>query len=186
MIAEIFRFLIDTLGTFFGAVLLLRAYLQFVRVHPRNPLSQFVMALTDWLVVPLRRAIPGAGGVDWASLIAAFLCALVLVLLLYLLHGSALSSFPPALIGVAFLWLVKWAVYLIMWITLLQAVISWVNPHAPIAPVLNQVTAPFLAPIRRILPLIGNVDLSPLVLFLLAQVGLFIVQRVSVSLFGMA
>ena len=119
--------------------MLLRAWLQMARIPPRNPLTMFVVAVTDWLVRPLRSAIPSAGGIDLASLLAAYLCATVLVTALLLLHGAGLAALKPTILGIAMFWLVKWALYLVMWITLLQAVISWINPHAPIAPALGAI-----------------------------------------------
>jgi YggT family protein len=186
VIADTLSFLLDTLGTLFGSMLLLRAYLHAARLHSRNSFTPFVMALTDWAVLPLRRLTPLRSSVDWASILAAFICAFLLVFLLFLLRGLPASAFPPSLLGVAVLWIVKWALYLVMWLTLIQAVISWVNPTAPVAPMLNELTAPFLAPIRRVIPPIGGVDLSPLFLFLLAQIGVFVLGRISLGIFGMA
>ncbi|AKJ69782.1 hypothetical protein PATSB16_42060 [Pandoraea thiooxydans] len=185
MFGEIARFLIDTIFTLFGAVLLLRAWMQVIRMPPGNPISRGVFQVTDWLVLPLRRILPGYRGIDWASLVAAYLTALVfLVLMVAAVGGQPALLFPLGLL-IALLTLVKWALNLLMWLTLLMAVMSWVNPHSPAMPVLDYLTTPFLRPIRRVLPPIGGADLSPLALFLIIQVLLMLLARGGFLLFGM-
>lgn len=185
MFSDIARFIIDIVFTLFGAVLLLRAWLQAVRVHPHNPISRAVFQATDWIVRPLRRVIPGTGGIDWASVVAAWLTAIVfLVAIMAVSGGNPLALFPIGL-GIALLTVLKWALNLVLWLTLIMAVLSWVNPQAPAMPLLYQLTDPFLAPLRRITPRLGGVDLSPLFLFIITQVLLMVVARVSYSIFGM-
>jgi YggT family protein len=79
----------------------------------------------------------------------------------------------------------KWAINLVMWVTLLMAIMSWVNPSAPAMPVLITLTEPLLNPIRRIMPSLGGIDLSPMVLFLLTQVALMVLSRLGLPLFGL-
>jgi len=184
MFSDIARFLIDIVFTLFGAVLLLRAWMQAVRLHPANPVSRGVFQATDWIVKPLRRIIPGVGGIDWASIVAAWLTALVfLVLMLLAAGGDPLMLFPIGL-GIAVLTVLKWALNLLLWLTLIMAVLSWVNPSAPAMPLLYQLTAPFLEPLRRITPRLGGFDISPLLLFVITQVLLMVVARLSYSWFG--
>lgn len=185
MFVDIIRFLLDISFTLFGAVLLLRTWMQLARVHPHHPLAQGIGQATNWLVMPLRRVIPGFAGVDWASVVAAWLVALVYVWLLVLLSGFNLMSALPASILIALLMVVKWALNLIVWITLIMVIMSWINPHAPLMSMLLTLTQPVLGPIRRVLPTPGGFDLSPLVLLIAAQVGLMMVTRASFSVFGL-
>lgn len=173
MFSQILRFLLDTVLGFFVFVLLARFYLQLLRAPFRNPLGQFVTALTNWLVLPARRLIPGMFGLDLASFLLAWLIQGLLLFLLYLLKGGSPGSASGVLAGVFFsvalLELARFSLYLLIGVILIQAVISWVNPYAPLAPLFNALTAPFLRPFRRLIPPIGNVDLSPLFALVAAQ-----------------
>ncbi len=192
MLFEIIRLLLDSAASIVVFALLLRALMQWVRLHPRNPLSPFVFSVTDWAVRPLRRVVPGFGGIDWASLLAAFLVAVTLNVLLLLISwltmGEMASSMSLGRVVVAFgltaalVWLLKSAVYLLMGIVLLQVVLSWVNPHAPIAAVLDELSRPFLDPLRRFVPTVGQVDLTPLVFFLILQILMIVVQGLAMGM----
>ncbi|MFU1912293.1 YggT family protein [Bordetella avium] len=180
MIGDIFGFIIDILFTLFGAALLLRAWMHAVRLHPFNPLARTIYQCTNWLVLPLRRVIPATERVDWSSLFAAWLAALVFFILLTVAAFGALPSASglPRILLVALLTEVRWALNLIVWLTLIQAVLSWVNPMSPIMPLLQTLSAPILNPIRRILPR-TSIDFSPLVVLLLAQVLIMLLTRLS-------
>jgi len=173
MLSQILQFLLDTVFGFFVFVLLARFYLQLMRAPFRNPLGQFVTALTNWLVLPARRLIPGMFGLDLASFLLAWLTQTLLLFLLYLLKGGSPGSASGMLVGVflslALLELARFSLYLLIGVILVQAVISWVNPYAPLAPLFNALTAPFLRPFRRLISPIGNVDLSPLFALVAAQ-----------------
>jgi YggT family protein len=186
MLSEIIHLIAETVGGLFASALLLRAYLQWLRLSPRNPLSEFVMTLTNGIVLPLRRLIPGAAGIDWASLLAAYLTALVTLMLIVLADGrwSATLATPMLVVGLSLVWLVKWTLYLVMVLTLLYAILSWFNPYAPIAPVVSLLVNPLLAPLQKILPRIGHIDLSPLALLLLVQVLLLLLDRASLATLG--
>jgi YggT family protein len=173
--ADIARLLIDTAAAIFGAALLLRVYLNWAGMPSRNPLAQFVLAVTDWLVRPLRRLLPAAGRLDTASLVAVLLLAL-LALALTDLASTGLIYWDRALIRTPFT-VLRWALNLVFWLTILYAVLSWVNPHAPIAPAVSMLLRPFLAPFQRILPLIGGFDLSPLALIVVVNILLLILNR---------
>ncbi|CDY74002.1 Integral membrane protein YggT, involved in response to extracytoplasmic stress (osmotic shock) [Caballeronia glathei] len=185
MFGDIARFLLNTLFTLFGAALLLRAWMQVVRMPPYNPVSNAVMQATNWIVLPLRKILP-AGKIDWASILAAFIASLVYVVLMVVLAGVDPMLMVPMLLLVAVLTVIKWALNLIIWMTILMALLSWLNPQSPAMPLLYQITAPFLDPLRRILPRLGGIDLSPILLFVIVQVLLMVVTRVAVSmtLFG--
>lgn len=173
MLSQILTFLLDTIFGFFVFLLLARFYLQLMRAPFRNPLGQFITALTNWLVMPARRFIPGLFGIDLASLLLAWLVEALLLFLLYLLRGGGFGMASGALLGIflslGVLELVRYSLYLLIGVILIQAVISWINPHAPMAPLFNLLAAPFLRPFRRLIPPIGNVDLSPLLVLVTAQ-----------------
>jgi YggT family protein len=172
--------LIETLGSLFASTCVLRAYAWRVHLSPLNPVSQFVNAFTDWLVKPFGRIVKPTRQMDWPSVIAAVLVALIVALLFYLLNGRAPSPGPVLLLGL--IWLVRWSLYLMMGIIILMAIISLINPYAPLAPALNQLADPILSPIRRVIPLVGNFDLSPLVAILIIQVLLAFVHPGSIPL----
>lgn len=134
MFGEIARFLLNTIFTLFGAALLLRAWMQVVRMPPYNPVSNAVMQATNWLVLPLRKILPAAKTIDWASIVAAFLAAVVFVILLVLVAGvdpAGLVPMLPTLLLVAVITVIKWALNLIIWMTILMALLSWLNPQSP-------------------------------------------------------
>jgi YggT family protein len=168
----IFTLIIDTVASVLGGVLLLRFWMQVVRVRPPMALGQFTFQLTDWLVRPLRRLLPGVGGYDWASLVGAIL-VIVLSIAIELFTMSRLS--PEFLILLSVLRFCEWVFYGLMGLIILEAIFSWVNPHAPLAPFIRALNDPLMRPLRRIVPLIGNIDLSPLVALVLLQVGLRVV-----------
>lgn len=181
---QIVRFLLEIVFTLFSAALILRAWMRVARVHPRNPLSQPIAAVTDWLVMPLRRVIPSQN-IDWASLTGAWLAGIAFVVAGLLLSGLSPLSALPTVLGLSFLMVVKWSLNLVVWITLVQAILSWVNPQAPMMPLLQAITAPLLNPIRRVIPAPGGFDLSPLIVIVLAQVGMMILSSLSYSLMGL-
>jgi len=184
MFTEIALFLLDTVFTLFGMALLLRVWMQLTRLPTRNPVSQGVFQVTDWLVRPLRRVIPGLGGVDWATVVGAWLTAVVFLLVVMALTGVDLLGALPAMLLVGVLYLLKWGISLVMWVTLLMAILSWVNPHSPVTPAINHLTAPLLRPIQRVIPRLGGFDISPLVLFVIAQILLMVIARLSVGIIG--
>lgn len=176
MLTQAALFLLDALVGFFTLALLLRFYMQAFRVSFANPVGAFVVQLTNWLVKPLRHVIPALFGLDSASLLSAYLLQVALLLAVFALRGGLAIVAPETLVvpllGQALLATVRASVYLLIGALLLQAVLSWVNPYAPLAGLAAQLTRPFLSPIRRFLPPIAGVDLSPLVAILLAQLVL--------------
>lgn len=178
LLAEVADFLLQTVSVILGVTLLARAYMTYLGLPARNPLAQFATALTDWLVRPLRRLVRAAGRLDVATLLAALLVAIVFVCLRFLLVGLGVADWPwPAMVLIALIELLRWALYLVLWVTLLHVVLSWVNPHAPIAPAVLMLARPFLAPFQRALPLVGGIDLSPVVVILIVNVMLIVLAR---------
>ena len=186
MIGEILRFLLDIVFNLVGAILLARAWIHAAKLHPFNPLSQAIHQATNWLVEPLRKVVPTKGGLfDWASLLGALLAAMAYLLLMWLVSTSSMlpAKLLPGLMGASVVTVGRWALNLIVWMTLIQMVLSWVNPMATIMPVLTTLTDPLLAPIRRITPKLGALDLAPLVLLVLAQIAMMVLSRMSFTLF---
>ena len=178
MIEAALKFLIQTLGNLFVIAVLLRFMMQLFRVPFRNPFAQFIVALTDFAVKPLRRVVPGLWGLDWACLLLAWLVELVVVTAGYWLDGFPFAlaggKIWPVMLGLAAVKLLSLTVYLIVGLTLIRAVLSWVNSDTPLVPVVYTLTEPFLRPLRRVVPMISNIDLTPLVLFILCQLVLMV------------
>ncbi|EJO29017.1 YggT family protein [Achromobacter marplatensis] len=186
MLGDIFRFLLEIVFTLFGAALIARAWMHAIRLHPFNPLSRAIYQVTNWLVMPLRKIIPAGNKIDWTSLVATWLAALAYIVLIWLVSIGALipAALLPAAMGSALLMAIKWALNLVVWLTLIQAVLSWVNPTAPMMPLLQSLTAPMLDPIRRLLPRTA-IDFSPLVLLIVAQVLLMVLNNLSQRMMGL-
>ncbi|MEK9774936.1 MAG: YggT family protein [Quisquiliibacterium sp.] len=163
---SLFWLLIETLGSLLVSACLLRVLASYVGLGRRDPVGQFLFAATEWLVAPLRKIVPENRASDLPALVAAILVCELMALVWALLVGGASIS---ALLLTALYWLTKWSLYLLIGIVILQAVLSWVNPNAPVAPALDLLSRPFLAPLRRIIPLLGGVDLSPLAVIIVAQ-----------------
>lgn len=179
MLYNIFTLILDTVATVLAAILLLRFWMQAVRVRPPSSVAQFMFQLTDWMVKPLRRLVPGVAGYDWASLLGAFLIALLLVVL-HLWMVAAISV--QAILILSVVRLSQWVLYGFMGLIIIEVIFSWVNPHAPLAPLVRALTDPLMRPLRRVIPLIGSIDLSPLVAFILLRIALYLVNALPMSL----
>jgi YggT family protein len=167
-------FLLDAVVGFFCALFVLRFMMQATRVSFAGQIGDFVVRLTNWAVKPLRKIIPGVGGLDWASMIAALSLQLLLSVLLISFSGSAIISADPGTVAMTVFWfalraLLRLAIYILIGAMILLAVLSWINPYSPLAAPANQLTRPLLDPIRRIVPTISGIDLAPLVAILLLQ-----------------
>jgi YggT family protein len=160
IITEIAELIIKTLGDLLVLVLLLRFLLQALRVPWRNPVSYFVAALTNWAVQTL--------------------LIIALAMLRNRLGANALSG---AVIGTAVLLavveLLKWCLYIGMFAVIVQAVLSWFNSNSPFAPVLDAFTRPLLRPFRRLIPPLGNIDLSPIFAILALQIGIMLLDKIT-------
>ena len=179
MIAQIVSLLLGTAASLLTLAFLVRVYAQWARAPFRNPVGQFVLALTDWAVLPLRRFIPGLFGLDLSGLFAAWLTQIVYIGVMAGLTGM-MSVNPAAMIAVAWLAvlaLLRLFVYLLMGVVIVAALLSWINPYSPIGPLFDALAYPMLTPIRRWLPTLGGIDLSPLVVLLLLQVALIVLAN---------
>ena len=176
---QITTFLLDIAVGLLGGACLLRLYMQHQRVPFGNPVGRMVFALTDWLVLPLRRVVPAAGRWDLASLVGAFLLVLAQYGLLWLLLGG--SSVLGAVPVLAVFGLVRMAISGLVGLMIVFAVLSWVQPGSPVYTVIARLCEPLLRPFRRFIPLVGGVDLSPLVVMILLQVGLIVLGNLQRS-----
>ncbi len=156
-------FLIQTLFGLYIVVIMLRFLLQWVRADFYNPLTQFIVKITNPPLLPLRRIIPGFGGLDSAALVLMLILKYAELLLLSLLPGYSL----PNLLGLAVLALVELlslALNVFLFGIFIQAILSWIAGagHNPVASLLYQLTAPVLRPFRKLIPPVSGMDLSPM------------------------
>ena len=170
MLAELLSFLLDALVQPFAAVLLFRFHAVWLRVPMRNPVGEFLMALTDFIVLRARRFVPAVSGLDSATLLLAFVVEFFYLGAFMWVQGYAFETVPLfGLLAWTAVKLLKISIYLLMTTLIAEAVLSWVNPHTPLAPMLFAVNRPFLQPLRRNIPPVGNVDLSVLILLIICQ-----------------
>ncbi|MGE0875261.1 MAG: YggT family protein [Burkholderiales bacterium] len=172
MLSQIGQLLVDVTFGLFVFLLLARFHFHWLHVSFRSQIGAFIIAATNWIVLPARRLIPALAGLDLATLAAAWLLqGLALFLTLYLIGRTPGSTEAfVALAGVALVDLLRYSLYILMFALIVQAVLSWVNPYSPVGPMFDALTRPFLRPLRRIVPTLANVDLSPLVLIVLLQI----------------
>jgi YggT family protein len=178
MADQAIKYLLDVVFGLFTYALLLRFAMQVLRAPFRNPMGQAVIALTDWIVKPLRRVLPGWKGIDWASLLATYVFQFLWLLSYRLVFGGfdIAGAAVPFLLAATFIALLKAALWLLVVVVFVQALMSWFAPDGPLSGLLNALTFPFLRPIRRILPPIGGtLDLSPLIVIVIAQLLLMTV-----------
>jgi YggT family protein len=169
-------YLVDTLFAFFVLLLLARFHFQWLRVPFRNPVGEFVLATTSWMVMPARRLMPSLAGLDLATLLLAFALQCLAIWIKAAIVG--VEPALPAVLGIAALDLLRYSLYILVFAILVQVLFSWINPYAPMAPVFNAMTAPFLRPLRRFIPPLGGVDLTPLVLLVIIQIVLIVLANV--------
>jgi len=173
MLTNALVFLLNTLLGLMTIVFLLRFYLQATNAPFRNPLSQAVVKATDFVVIPVRRIVPSMFKLDTSTLVLAFLTQLLLQFSLQYLNGFPFglsgNSIWLGLAGLSVLHVANLSVDLFLYAIIAQALLSWVNPYTPIAPVLDALTRPILNPIRQLIPSPNGLDLSPLVAILAAQ-----------------
>lgn len=155
-------FLVQTVFGFYILAVILRFLLQWVRADFYNPLVQFLVRITNPLLAPLRRIIPGYRGLDLAAVVLAFALQAVEMLLITLLLSQPIGAGGLLLLTV--LELLKLLINIYLWGVIIQVALSWFSPdpYHPAARVLAQLTEPVLRPVRRIIPSISGVDLSPM------------------------
>jgi YggT family protein len=178
LFAQAIALVVTAIFDLFILAALVRFWMQVFRAPTRNPLAQFSMALTDFAVKPLRRVIPGLFRLDLATLLLAWMAEFLLQIVLALLFSASPIDNPaslPVLLFLALVVLVRLSIYVFMGAIIIQAVLSWVAPHHPVMPFFDALTRPFLAPVRKVIPLVGGIDISPLFVFLFFQLVLLLV-----------
>lgn len=170
-ISEIFAYLIQTLLTLALLAVVLRLLLQLVRADFYNPISQFLARLTNPLVLPLRRVVPSLGALDLSSLLLALALQMAAIVALLALNGVG----PPNIV-LLLVWSVLGVVGLVVNIyffaILAMIILSWIAPASrhPALLLLFQLTEPVMMPFRRMLPNMGGLDFSPILVFILLNI----------------
>ena len=168
MLYQITSFLLDVVVGLFSGACLLRVYMQYQRIPFNNPMGQIVFALSDWLVMPIRRIVRSVGRWDMASLLVAYALALLKFLLLWVVASAAWNPLmPPAM---AVFDLLRTALYGLMALLLINMVLSWVQAQPGMGYVVQRLCEPPLRPFRRLIPMLNGLDLSPLVLVVVLQI----------------
>lgn len=169
-------FLVETLFSLYIGAVLIRFLLAWSRANFYNPLSQFLVKITNPVLVPLRRMIPAMGKLDTAAIVLALGLMIIKVFLLVGMQGSSVGV--PVVLTYSIVELLRMVIHIYIFALIIQAVLSWVgNSYGnPLADILNSLTDPILRPIRNIVPTIGMVDLSPMVAILLLYVVLIVLQ----------
>jgi len=180
-------FLLQTLLNFLTVLFLLRLYFQLIRISFQSPFGQLVVSLTNFAVKPARRILPSIGKWDVATLLLAFttqwlLAAAVLWLKLSPLLSIGSSSALLAITGSAIIGLCTLIIFGFVAAVLLHSILSWVHPYSPAMPFLAQFTNPIMRHFRKWVPLVGNVDLSPLVFIVVAQFLLYLLNALEQTL----
>lgn len=176
-------YIVQTLGSLYLLIVLLRFILQLVRADFYNPISQFIVRATQPILRPLRRVIPGFAGIDFASLVLALIVQLVVMAIIIKLMGYALPAILQllvwSLVGITALFL-----KIFFFALIISVILSWVAPHShnPAAVLVYQLCEPVLAPIRRFLPSMGGLDLSPIFAFIaLNLLDMLVVTNLAVA-----
>ncbi len=168
-------FLVDVLFGLYISAVMLRLFLQWVRADFYNPLSQAIVKLTNPPLRPLRRYIPAIGRIDTASVVLTAVLQLLNTWLVCMMVG--LGAGPLGLIIVGLAEIMSKTVYIFVFSIIVQAVASWVAPgsYNPVLSLIDNLTDPLLRPVRRLLPPVGGLDLSPLVAIVLLQLSLMLI-----------
>jgi YggT family protein len=166
-------FLLKTLLDLLTIAFLLRFYFQLTKVSFQTQAAQVIVSLTNFAVKPTRRLVPSIGHLDLSTLLLAYSTQIVLSLFSFWLKGFPFlivgDQIWLVMLGIAALSLASMSLTIFLYAVLIQAILSWVNPYTPIAPVLSSLTNPVLSWLRRYIPTAGNVDLTPLVFIIAAQ-----------------
>ncbi|MBV2091872.1 MAG: YggT family protein [Candidatus Thiodiazotropha sp. (ex Ctena orbiculata)] len=165
-------FLVQTLFGLYILAILLRFLLQIVRADFYNPISQFLVKVTNPPLKPLRRLIPGFGGIDISSLILAWLLKAVELFIVIMIAGQSASLLGPLLLAIPEL--VELTINIFLFAVLIQVILSWVSPgnYNPAVSLLYSLTGPVMRPAQKLLPPVGGLDLSPM----LVMIGLVLLK----------
>ncbi|GAC1031444.1 YggT family protein [Pseudomonas sp. No.21] len=161
-------YVIQTLGSLYLLIVLLRFILQLVRADFYNPLSQFIVRATKPLLNPLRKVIPGFAGLDVASLVLAILIQLLLMIVTLVLMGYGVAGYVLQLLVWSLIAVTSLFIKVFFFAMIISVILSWVAPNSynPGAQLVNQICEPLLAPFRKLLPNLGGLDISPIFAFI--------------------
>ncbi len=173
MFSDAAQFLLRTVFDLMACAFFLRFWMQWARVPFHNPFAQFVVRVTDFAVRPMRKVIPGLLGMDWSSLLLLFCAELLSVLAVQWVLGYPFTvagvGVIPGFLLMALAATLRLALYVLMGFVLIQAVLSWINPFSPYAPVFYALSRPILAPFQKFIPPIGGVDITPVIALIVVQ-----------------
>ncbi len=187
MFEQIGQLLIQSVFGLVIYIALLRLWMHLARAPFRNPVGQAVMAFTDWAVLPLRRLLPPFRNFDIASLVLALVAQGLMLTLLFWI-SSAGRGWPSSWVGaffmVALMDVMRAALHIVMFVVIVHVVMGWMNPYNPLSPAFDALTRPLYNVFRRFVPPIGNIDLSPLFVLLVVQIGLIVIDNLPRLLVG--
>ena len=172
MLEQAAQFLLDVTLQPFAYILLLRFHLQWLRAPFRNSFGEFIMALTNFVVLRTRRFVPAYRGYDSATLLLAYVFEAIYMYLsefIWIYNATDGNHLFISLFAISVVKLLSMSLTLLMVAVIIQAILSWVNPHTPFAPVLSAITTPFIRPLQRVIPPAGGIDLSAFALIILLQ-----------------
>lgn len=170
-LSQIAIYIINTLGSIYLLIVVLRFLLQLVRADYYNPVSKMIVKATNPLLVPMRKIIPGFWGVDFACLVLALAIKMILLQIIILLLGYGLQN-PLLLLPWAFLGIIKLIATTYFWGLIIIVIASWVAPysHNPGLNLVRQLIEPTMAPLRKVLPAMGGLDFSPMIALMLLHI----------------
>ncbi|MDP2153973.1 MAG: YggT family protein [Methylotenera sp.] len=173
MLNNAILFLIQAVLTILSFAFLLRFYLQLTKAPFQNQFAQLIVTVTNFAVKPVRRFLPSIGKIDLSTLLLVYLTQVILSFCTLWLKGFPIlvagNTVWLVIFGVALIGIINISLSIFLYAVLIQAILSWINPHTPIAPILNSLTYPILRTLRKYIPPAGNFDLSPLVFIITAQ-----------------
>lgn len=173
MLSNALLFLLETLASLLTLVFLLRFYFQLTKVSFQHQITQVIISITNFAVKPFRRVIPSLGKFDISTVLLAYITQFAMTVGSLWLKGFPLfiagNHIWPIISTVALLGIISMSITIFMYAILIQAILSWVNPYTPIAPVLENLTHPILSLLRRFIPSAAGIDLSALFFIIAAQ-----------------
>jgi YggT family protein len=184
MLADILIPILLIASTFYMTIILLRFLLQLARADFYNPISQFAVKVTNPLLRPLRRVIPGWGGIDGAALVLAVIIqAIVFFLILIVLSGGIPSFNPLILLVWGAVTVLELIVKIYFWSVIAVVVVSWIAPGSshPAIQLVAQITEPVMRPVRNMMPSMGGLDLSPIIVFIILNVLSVVIEHMKAA-----
>jgi YggT family protein len=170
-------FLVETVFGIYILMVLLRFLFQLVRADFYNPFSQFLVRLTNPPLLPLRRIIPGLGGIDVASIILLLALQVLKLFLIVLIRGHIAN--PIGMVVLSLAQLLELTIWVFLVAIFVRIILSWLAPYSdhPVTGLLISLTEPLMRPARRLLPPISGLDLSPIIVLILLQLTLILVVQ---------